>query len=136
MGEGEKKSRKKNVILIAAVVIFLIILWIAVPNLSKLLEPEKEENKEEEIYKQYDKIQGQDTVFFQNTELNVSITREYDDYWDFTTFKANWTDIWGNSSTLKANTPGNLLDDIITKAEGLSTNQLKWFEFMLNKVVK
>lgn len=129
VGEGENKN-KKRIILIALVIIAIIVLWILIPNIPKLMQQEKNENEEKPIYQQYEKFEGKDTIVYRNDELNVSITREYDDYWDYTVYEAEWNDIKGNPGSISASTPENLYDEILEEAEDLSSNQLKWFEYM------
>lgn len=129
----EKKSRAKTVILIVVVIIVLIALWILIPNIPRLMFPEEEENNEELSPQEYEMFVGTNTTVYKNDILNVTITYKFGPYWDDTIYEAEWIDKLGESIIVKATTLTDLYNEILGEAQGLLSDQIKWFEYMINE---
>lgn len=134
MGEGEK-GKGKNIALIVIVVIILVALWLLIPNISKLAEPETE-SKEKEIYEEYEEFNTQNITVYKNEELNVTLTREYNPRGNFTSFEAEWVNIWGRLSSVRERSPKVVYNGILREAESLESDQIRWFEYMIENVVR
>ncbi len=132
MGEGDK-SKRKNIFLIVLVVIILVALWLLIPNIPGLLEPE-EENKL--IYQQYEVFETVNVTTYRNDKLNVTLTSEYNPRGNFTGYVAEWVNILGNFSSAKGRSPENLHDEILRSAESLTGDQIRWYEYIIENVVK
>jgi hypothetical protein len=133
MGEGDN-SRRKAVALIALVIAILIIFMILIMNLPKLLNPE-DDTKNDAIYKQFEKFEGESTTLYKNEALNVSLTRQIERM-NITTYVAEWIDIWGNSSSARGRSPESLFDEILREAQDMTVDQIKWYEYLIEKKVE
>jgi hypothetical protein len=134
MGEGEKSKGRSSIVLIIVVVAIIIALWITVPNIPKAFEPEEEET-ESESYQQYDEFEGTSILVYKNQDLNVTLNRNYNPRRNTTGYEAHWVDIWGRPSSILERSPEALFDEILRKAVSLSTDQIKWFEYIIDDVV-
>ena len=135
MGEGEKSKRRSSIVLIIVVVAILVALWITVPNIPKAFEPQEEET-ESEIWQQYEEFEGTDVLTYKNDQLNVTLNRNYNIRRNTTGYEAHWVDIWGEQSSVLERSPESLFDEILRKAVSLSTDQIKWFEYMIENIIK
>ena len=134
MGEEEKSKRRSSIVLIIVVVAILVALWITVPNIPKLFE--EEEKTTSDIYQQYDEFQGDNILTYKNEQLNVTITRNYNARRNTTGYEAHWVNIWGDESSVLGRSYEALYDEILRQGLSLSTNQIKWFEYMIENIVE
>lgn len=135
MGEGEKSKRRSSIVLIIVVVAILVALWITVPNIPKAFEPQEKENQSE-IFHQYDEFEGTSVLTYKNGQLNVTLNRNYNARRNTTGYEAHWVDIWGKESSVLGRSPESLFDEILRKAVSLSTDQIKWFQHMIENIIK
>lgn len=134
MGEGEK-GKGKSIALVVIVVIILVALWLLIPNISKLSESENESEKKE-IYKDYEQFNTDNITVYKNEKLNVTFTREYSQRGNFTTYEAEWVNIGGRLSSVRERSPETLYDEILRSAENLTSDQIRWFEYIIENVVR
>jgi hypothetical protein len=133
MGDDDKSNRK-GYFRIAVIVIIIIALWLLIPNIPGLIEIE--EDNDDSSPQEYDKIDSTDTIVYRNDVLDVKITRNKIEDRENPTYEAQWTNITGNSSSVLSNTPDNLFNEILQVQEDLTSDQIIWFDYMLEKVVK
>lgn len=133
--EAGEPSKKRPIILIAVVVIILVILWLLIPNIPKLLDPE-EEKTTSEIYEQYEDFTGQNILIYKNEELNVTLYKNYNPQRNTTGYEAHWVNIWGNESSVLGRSPEALYDEILRQGLYLSIDQIKWYEYMIENIIE
>jgi hypothetical protein len=134
MGEGEK-SKGRPMLFMVVIVVILIVLWILIPNIPKMLDPEEEKEDTSQIFKQYEEFEGENTIIYKNEALNVSLTRDHNIRRNATSYEAEWIDIWGNSSSARGGSPEAMYDEVLREAQDMTSNQIKWYEYMIkNKV--
>ena len=132
MGEGDK-GKRKTILFIALMVIILVALWLLIPNIPGLLEPEEEDKQ---IYQQYEVFETENVTTYKNVKLNVTLTREYHLRGNFTGYEAEWVNILGNFSSAKGRSPETLHDEILRNAESLTSDQIRWYEYIIKNVIK
>jgi hypothetical protein len=133
MGEGEK-GKGKNIALIIIVVIILIILWLLIPNISEISEPENE-SEGKEIYQEYEKFSADNITVYKNEKLNVTLTIQPSRRGNFTEYEAEWVNIWGRLDSVQERSLKALYHGILREAESLKIDQIKWFEYMTENVI-
>lgn len=132
MGEGDKSNRK-TMLLIVLMVIILVAAWLLIPNIPGLLEPDEEGKP---IYKKYNVFETKNVTIYKNEKLNVTLTREYHPRGNFTGYEAEWVNILGNFSSAKGRTLDALHDEILRSAVSLTDDQIKWYEYIIENVIK
>lgn len=134
MGE-EDKSKGRPILFIVILVVILIALWILIPNIPRALEPEDEET-ELEIFQKYDEFEGTNVMTYKNQELNVTLNLDYNARRNITGYRAQWVNIWGDRSSAYESSPDDLFDEILTQSVSITTDQIKWFEYIINNILK
>jgi hypothetical protein len=134
MGEGERSS-KGSLVLVAVVVIIIIFLWLLIPNLSKINNPENEED-ETIFHEEFEEFEGINVILYKNEELNVSLTREFSPRRNATSYVAEWINIWGRPISEREESPQDLYDEILREAQDMTVDQIRWYEFMIDEIIE
>jgi hypothetical protein len=82
---------------------------------------------EKPIYQQYTKYETHDIIVYKNEKLHVQITYDKDTLW----YEAENPDMHTIGQT-----PGELYSNIIRYSEHLSDEQIRWFDYMCNEILK
>jgi len=124
-----EKRKVRKLPLIVMLVIGLIIGIIISPYILDMFD------EETPIYQEYVKIRGMETTIYKNEKLGVQVTKYI---WEWgSDYNGEWTDINGQEgSTDTCDTRIECLDEVIYHGENLTTTQLRWFRYMLVKVIK
>lgn len=134
MREGDKSSRG-SMVLVVVVVIIIIFLWLLIPNLSKINNPENEE-EETVFHEEFEEFEGINVLVYKNEELNVSLTREFSLRRNTTSYIAEWINIWGRSLSERGESPQDLYDEILREAQDMTVDQIRWYEFMIEEIIE
>ncbi len=129
-----EKSKSRKIPFVIGITIGLILGIVISPFIMNIFSEDKSEIP---IYQQYSYFVADYRLVFRNDKLNVTITENYDDFEMRNEYYANWIDIDGRDrgTFIEHTTPIALYKNILSYAEELSENQLKWFDYMLkNKV--
>ncbi len=133
ISDDQIETKKGKIsIFVVGIVIGLIIGIIVSPFLSNLYNDESETP----IYQQYTKFERENETVYKNEKLNVTIRHNFSLGHDI--YKADWINIHGETDDSyswhlnKTLTLGAVLGNAVE----LSDIQLKWFDYMLNNVVK
>jgi hypothetical protein len=131
MGDGDKGNRK-TILLIALMVIILVAAWLLIPNIPGLIEPEVEDKP---VYQQYIIIESNNSKTYKNDKLNVTLIHNNPSA-NFTAYEAIWISKVGNYSYAKGESLDDLFSEISRDAVSLTNDQIKWYEYMINIVLK
>jgi hypothetical protein len=133
MGDDDKSIRKDKLYIVVLVII-IVALWLIIPNIPGLIEVEEENDGPPP--QKYEKIQSEDIIVYENLDLNVNITRIQIEGRETPTYEAHWTNATGDFKSVVASSSDKLFNEILQVEEDLTSNQLIWFDYMLEKVVK
>ncbi len=122
-------------VLVVMVVIIIIFLWLLIPNLSKINNPEKGE-EDDIFHEEFEEFEGNNVIVYKNEELNVSLTMEFSPRRNTTSYDAEWINIWGRSESEREDSPLDLYDEILREAQDMTVDQIRWYEFMIQEIIE
>jgi hypothetical protein len=134
--EQQYPEKKKGRIsfLVLGIIIGLILGMVISPF---IMDMNSEDKSEIPIYQHYSKSTGEHSRVYRNEKLNVTITKWYNYVIEGYCYHAEWIDVYGyyNDTSQYYGSPLLLHDAVLTSADKLSENQLKWFDYMLHKII-